>query len=351
MMRLYLYLSITLFSILFSAQAQTRTLKFDLKAAPASLNPTIAYIRVIDNRQTQDHFGYIKDLSAREQKLVTDGPLSVAMEDFFNKHFINVTHSSTDTLMFIIRNMYVEHRPANTDLGTIYIHADYYRGQNDVYHHLYHIDSFYQEDGRTITGLLSRVNELLCSYTSKALQDSLYNTSSATFSKTTAVSMVADAQKQYPLYNTQEYKKGVYLTWQEMLMLTPSITNFKMVYPGALDNAAPGPYYIHENGKRAQRIKEHDYYAVYDGRKWHKPLPDENAEIKFKNGEYYINARLSKPVDSKEMLYTTLFGLTGYIIYNATKPTPDYKNSPLYGKFMMKIDYTTGKLIPVRMVP
>lgn len=273
------------------------------------------------------------------------------MEGFFNKHFISATHSGTDTLLFIIRNLYVEHRPANTDLGTIYVHADYYRGQNDEYHHLYHIDSFYQVDGRTITGLLSRLNELLCSYTSKALQDALYSSSSATFSNTTAITMVADAQKQHPLYNTQEYKKGVYLTWQEMLMQTPSVTNFKMVYPGALDNAAPGPYYVDENGKRAQRIKEHDYYAVFDGRKWHKPLPDENVEIKFKNGEYYINARLSKPVDSKEMLYTTLFGLTGYIIYNATKPTPDYKSTPLYGKFMMKIDYTTGLLIPVRMIP
>lgn len=331
--------------------AQTHTHKFELKTIPpTSLNPSISHIRVIDNRLTQDHFGYIIDNSTRKQKLVTDSSFQNSLESFLNKHFVN-TYTNADTLLFIIRNLYLEHKPANTDLGTIYIHADFYRGRNDRYYPLHHIDSFYQLEGRTSIGLLSKLDELLGAYTIHSLADSLYNTALTALSCQAATTFVTDTKNTYPLYNTATYKRGVYMNWQEMLIQTPSVTDFKMVYYGALDNAAPGPYLFNKKGERGERIKPDRYYAVYDGRKWHKSTPDGFAAISYIKGDYYIDAKFGEKASDEERMIIMLFGITGYFVYKVTGANKNKQSDLIYGKLLMKIDYNTGKLIPVRMIP
>ncbi len=333
-----------------TAVAQTHTHKFELKTAPAATNAAITHIHVIDNRQTKDHFGYIKDNSTRKLKLVTDSSFQTSLDIFLNRHFVNA-NSNADTLLFVIRNLYIEHKPANTDLGTIYIHADFYRGRNDKYYPLHHIDSFYQLEGRTSIGLLSKLDERLCAYTNHALADSIYNTSATPISSQAATSIVADTKSKYPLYTTETYKRGVYMNWQEMLMQTPAVTDFKMVYDDALDNATPGPYLLNKKGERGERIKPNNYYAVYDGRKWHKSAPYGFATISYIKGDFYIDAHLGQKQTDEERMIIMLFGITGYFVYKVTGADKNQQSDLIYGKLLMKIDYSTGKMIPVKMIP
>lgn len=341
-MRPCLPLSIAFIFILFSAQAQTHTHKFELKKSTYTPNPSVAYIKIVDNRLHTDNFGYIIDNSTRKQTLVTDGLFEACLEKFINANFLSQSAGGTDTILFILRNLTIEHRPAHTNLGTIYVQADFFRGVNNQFSQIYHADSFYQLEHRTTKGILSRLNEIVCTYTSTALQDSLLKYKVGTYSFDECISLPETEKKKYPLYSTSEYRKGVYNNWQDVLMQTPAIKEFTYLEPDEYGNGKRGLYTVDANGKADKKIDKKDYYAVYDG-DWYIRTNSKAYEMILKNGDFYIKVNpfdvhieIGKGIVPRSFIDPSMHGYGSGLVSYA-----------LAGYYVFKLDYKTGNLIPV----
>ncbi len=341
-MRQYLYLSIALIFILFSVQAQTRTHTFELKKAPYAPTQSVAYIKVVDKRIQKDNFGYIIDNSTQRQTLITDGQLNIALEAFLNNTLRSTPPKNNDTLLFVLRNLLIEHRPAHTNLGTIYVQADFFRGANNQFSQIYHADSFYQLENRTTKGILNRLNEIIYTYTSTALQDSLLKYKVGTYSFDECISLPETEKKKYPLYSTSEYRKGVYNNWQDVLMQTPASKEFTYLEPDEFGMGKTGLYTLDSNGKVGYKIDKKDYYAVYDGN-WHIRTKRKTYEMILKNGDFYIKVNpfdvhieIGKGIVPKSFVDPSMHGYGSGLVSYA-----------LAGYYVFKLDYKTGNLIPV----
>lgn len=341
-MRQYLYLSIALIFILFSARAQTRTHTFELKKATYTPTQSVAYIKVVDQRLQKGNFGYIIDNSTRRQTLITDGQLNIALEAFLNKTLRSTPSKNNDTLLFVLRNLLIEHRPAHTNLGTIYVHADFFRGSDNHFLHLNHADSFYQLENRTTKGILNRLNEIVYTYTYKALQDSMLKNNNAVYSYDECIALPDIEKNKYPLYSAKEYKKGVYNNWQDVLMQTPAIKEFTYLEPNEFGIGKTGFYTLDSNGKVGNKIDKKDYYAVYDGN-WYIRTKRKAYEMILKNGDFYIKVNpfdvhieIGKGIVPKSFVDPSMHGYGSGLVSYA-----------LAGYYVFKLDYKTGDLIPV----
>lgn len=335
---------IALFVVLFSCSGfaqQTSVHYFDIRDTKVSLNSKIGYIHVIDQRHVTDHIGYLREQGRRKQLLVTDSSLQVSLSNYVNANFAAVQGS--DTLLFIIRSLYVEHEPNNAVTGTVYMQADFFRGSNNSYHLLYHTDSLCMvKPGNTRKGLLARFNELVNNRVTEALQDSLYNTSSTIYTTEGAIAIWDNEKAQYPLYSTKDYIRGVYKNWREMLMQTPSIIDFKMIYDEAYGVKTPWLYTEGQKRKLSDRIVQGTYYAIFDNG-WYMSEDRIIQPVQFSNGDYYIDMMVAaKPPTATAIVTGVMFGMVGVGLLYGTNISN--------GRYLMKIDYKTGKLLPVRLL-
>jgi hypothetical protein len=342
MSRILITVLLSHFFILTTLTAQTHTHTFELKKATYTQSQSIAYIKVVDQRLQKGNFGYIIDNSTRKQPLITDGQLSIALETFLNNTLRSTPSKNNDTLLFVLRNLLVEHRPAHTNLGTIYVQADFFRGANNQFSQIYHADSFYQLEHRTTKGILNRLNEIVCSYTSTALQDSLLKYKVGTYSFDECISLPETEKKKYPLYSTSEYRKGVYNNWQDVLMQNPAINEFIYLEPDEYGNGKRGLYTVDANGKADNKIDKKDYYAVYDG-DWYIRTNRKAYEMILKNGDFYIKVNpfdvhieIGKDIVPKSFVDPSMHGYGSGLVSYA-----------LAGYYVFKLDYKTGNLIPV----
>lgn len=322
--------------------AQTHTHKFELKKTNHTPNPKISYIKVIDNRLHTDNFGYIIDNSTRRQTLVTDGLFDACLEKFVNANFLSQSAVGTDTILFVLRNLTIEHRPAHTELGTIYIQADFFRGSANQYRQLYHIDSFYQLEHRNTKGILSRMDEIICYNASKAVQDSLSQTKASVHSYDECVLLPEIEKKQYPLYNTSKYKKGIYNNWNDVLMQTPAIKEFTYLEPDEFGNGKSGLFTLDSNGKVGGKVHKKDYYAVYDG-SWFIRTKHSAHEMELKNGDFYIK------INAQDVQKTVGMGIASAAAMGPIMGglAMGLATTVFAGYYVMKLDYKTGNLIPV----
>jgi hypothetical protein len=257
---------IALFLVLFSCSCfarQTFTYQFDLnKPITAKLSDKIGYIRVADARVKTDNLGYIREYGAI-RTLITDGTFEAAMTAFANKHFI-ANRGGTDTMLFILRDLSLEQNPINMDVCTIYMQVDIFRGSNDQYKEIYHVDTFcLLTNGNMPRIMFSRFTELLDHCVGRGHNEALYATTSATYSLNDAIHLPEIEKSKFPAYNTRMYKRGIYLTPDEFLTQTPSITNFKVVEYEEFSKTKPGIYRVDSNGKLGERIKN-EIYTIYN---------------------------------------------------------------------------------------
>lgn len=325
------------------ATAQTHIHKFDVGKTAVTPNPSVAYIKVVDNRLQKENFGYIIDNSTRRQTLVTDGALEACLDKFVNTHLAAHPATGNDTLLFILRNLLLEHKPAHTELGTIYIQADYFRGSGNQYKLIYHADSFYQLENRNMKGILNRLNEIVCTYTSTALQDSLMkNPKADVYNIEGCISLPETEKKQYPLYSATKYKKGVYNSWKDVLMQKPAINEFTYLRPDEFGNGKSGLYTLDSNGNVGKKINRKDYYAVYDG-DWYIRTKRTVHEMELKNGDFYIKVNamdIQKTVGTGIASAAAMGPLMGGLVMGLA-------TTVFAGYYIMKLDYKTGNLIPV----
>jgi len=237
----------------------------------------------------------------------------------FGIHLLRKTGiSNTKTLLIILHQFDVQDHMKG-DVVSIYINAEYYLNSGDnKYKLLFVIDDFNESKTRNIK---AEINRMFYSYfDSASSQNFLENNESKLYTEQEAGNRIETLKRQYPVYNTDNYKVGVYYTLEQFLNNNPGDTLFREDDHYVKIGDSPKFYYVDKRGWRNGRISEKDFFAVYNGKRWFKSTADGSFGMDKINGDFYFKGQkkgLSGDYNSNTYVVAGGGGIIGTIIVAA----------------------------------
>lgn len=330
---------------LFSDTWAQKTFEFKYKNPVEAIKADFGAAKVIDKRMDTNTMGYVR-INAYIKDITASPSVAKALENHYNEMFRQNTVD--DTLLVVLHALKLEHNPTAAEQGTIYIYADFFKGANDQYELLLTVDSFYEvPPGSLPASMLKRYQLLMDAYITtipeKTSGRKMYSFADAMW--------YSDKRKQeYPVYQTENYVRGIYKSHEEFLNQTPSIVEFKRLDRMVANQNVPQFYTTTVNNRHGERIDPSEYFAVYDKR-WFKSTASGPIGMKKKGNDFYIQYRVQKGSEAGMALSGLMFGLMGAAAYQAfSQPKVRLSRGASTGTYLMKMVYDTGKMLPVRKV-
>ncbi|MBS1690063.1 MAG: hypothetical protein JSS96_15140 [Bacteroidetes bacterium] len=308
------------FSVLFSfffcftAFAQKEyQFSFDTAAALPK-GAMYSHVKVIDERLDKESFGRMK-IKFSIKKLVTADSFSIELEKF-GEHLVRKVNPKADnTLLIVLHQLSVEGNIKGM-VSTIYINADYYLSTPyGGYQLLFTVDKLNEvkttDVRRDMNLLFSHLFYTIANATvAQPKRDSIYT-------ETQAANRIADIKKQFPVYNANNYKVGVYYTLEQFLNNTPGDTLFKEDDHFVKIGNSPHFYYVDKKGWRNGRISEKDFFAVYNGERWFKSTSDGSFGMEKDGDDFYFKAERKSINGYTNSPFMTVGYLAGGIVVGA----------------------------------
>ena len=146
-----------------------------------------------------------------------------------------------------------------------------------------------------------------------------------------------------PIFQVNEFKRGVYLTWNDFKMHKPNFDTSFLYYP-----SSNKLFYNKSNGKKGFIVHADSTFAICsnnifyfsDGNKFYKST--------FENGNFYITIKATKSNNSAMIFPAVMFGLAGAIVFSVLM-TPNLTSQSF--DMVYKLNYRTGKFIPYKILP
>ncbi len=265
--------------------------KIDNKLQSIESNNQCKSLRVIDARKNRDNIGFLREGQFDGSiPVITEQPFDTFLQNIYGKMKVDAK-STSDELIMVLYEFEMYDKPAQ--IGTLCIRADLFRGNDGKYKLVAIMDSLYElRSSRTVT------DDLLASVKQKIPSLLTYYACKLTEVNTKLYSLEELSNKRdneklsYPIYNTTQYKKGVYYTCDQFLNNMPIDTPLiKWSYLKG-DNRVTQFYYQDGNGKRSEGLKNSDFFAIYDGASWWLGDSLTIREIKYMDGDFYATKHI-----------------------------------------------------------
>jgi hypothetical protein len=284
---------IALSSATFHASGQ-RTLPFEFSTPKLGHSEHHSRtLKVIDLRPDSSNVGKVETGQfARKAYLKTTKSFADAIRSLYET--IPGNNPADDELLVILHGWRIEDNVYAGEVGTFYFNADFYRGISDCYRKVGEVDSLFE-----ILSVKADVSKVLMRYASK-LTDTLlvHYAANSPIEKSCqtlpqAIEDKRNARSTFPIYNTKEFKKGIYYTIDQFLTHEPVDTPFirDLVVPAGGKKQTP-VYYLNEKKKRGKYLKPEMYFAVYDGKSWSISVDGYNLPMQYENGEFITEKEL-----------------------------------------------------------
>jgi|GEM_PF-1159962 len=302
------------FFFCFTAFAQKEyQFSFDT-AATLPKGAVYSHVKVIDERLDKSDFGRMK-IKFSIKKLVTADSFSTELAKFGENLVRKISPKADNTLLIVLHQLYVEGNIKGL-VSTIYFDADYYLSTPyGGYQLLFTVDKLNEvktTDVRRDVNLLFSHLFYMVANAKVALpkKDSLYT-------EVQAANRIADIKKQFPVYNTTNYKVGVYYTLEQFLNNAPGDTVFKEDDHYVKIGNSPHFYYVDKKGWRNGRISEKDFFAVYNGERWFKSTSDGSFGMEKDGDDFYFKAERKSINAYNNSPFMSLSYLAGGIVVGA----------------------------------
>ncbi|MBA3827604.1 MAG: hypothetical protein H0X33_01575 [Taibaiella sp.] len=230
-------------------------------------------IHVVDLRTDNSSIGTVQRLAGIRQ-LVTALPLSAELKIFGNAITKTIRYKEAHTLLIMLHNLEI-HGNASGDVSTLYFNAEYYLSTADTarYQYLFAIDTFIEKKNISITHDFSDYLFYTFNLAANAPVPSL---KAATYTSDEAIGRLRGLTTCYSVFQTIQYRRGVYYTKEQFLNNTPGDTLFKEEDHFVSIGNSPHFYHLTERGRKGNMISTEDFYAVYNGDRWYKSTPQGN---------------------------------------------------------------------------
>ncbi|MBS1779123.1 MAG: hypothetical protein JST70_07335 [Bacteroidetes bacterium] len=307
-------------------------------------------LKVIDQRLDKKDIGYVVRGFKGRLALVTGQSIDDYLPAVYDE--MRGGQKGGDQLLFVLYDLQIKDRVGDDESGIFYISGDFFRGNGDNYHYIASLDSLYEVRTETdITDRLLRGSELqmqllLAEYAGMPIaDDKVYTIAEASAKRKT------DKQA-YPIYNTIDFKKGIYYTVEQFLNNTPIDTSFvKKTY--IRDNGLKTNYlhYLNEKGRTGKQIDEATFFAAYDGENWWVPNINYCTIMRYQNGEFYaskfFNQRYAGTYSSAAYSVGLTFGLLGALVASSIDRSDARRVKKEWSLYSGKFDPITKQFKPV----
>ncbi len=294
---------------------------FSYEGAYASFggNNQCKNLQVIDARKEKDNIGYLKKGAFnRNTPVVTEQPFDVFLQSTYDSMKV-AAKTKNEELIMVLYQFELQDRPDAGEVGTFCFSADFFRGENGQYKFVASVDSFYEvrssfDVTKTLIGNTQKKLSSILGYYASQSADINAN---KLYSPEQLKNKRSDDKLLYPIYNTTEYKKGVYYTCNDFLNNKPDeVPIVKWAYSSGADNVTHF-YYQDNRGKRGSRIEDNAFFAIYDGKEWWVSDLSTARHLKYADGDFYATRLFRQAYTGSNSNAAMFFGLTGALIASA----------------------------------
>jgi hypothetical protein len=317
---------------------------FQLQPRRVKINSSIfSTVKVIDTRLNAAHLGFVQRGGLNRKALITlNQPLNDELASVVLK-MIDSANKQAGTLFINIREFFIqEFNGKGGENGKFTFKANCYFSRDSIYRPMFSIDT-----SITVVSLwdvtdklLDTVPELLGKIIQQAAAfETTLSDATRGFSAYDIEHIDLIEKKEIPVYNVELPEKGLYATYEDFKNNRPSRED--VIIQTKKGFSRPLVYEMKENGKKGKEILHKYYYAVCDGEKAFISGPYNIYLLTKRNNDFYFTGVGKDASDAGTVvLATVLMGVVGGIAA---------ANNDL-AVFEFKIDYNTGKFLPVKKI-
>lgn len=272
-------------------------------------------LRVIDMRSSKADVLYIQSgPSAKSTHPISNKPLSDLLPECYQQITANTGTNDEKELLLVLYSFDVHDRPNGGETGAFYFDGDFFAFDNGNCNYLGTIDSLIEVGGGFYGAkqLTRAAGHAVCSYLGHyALQ---LPAGMQSYTEPRIVQRRKEQKIPYPIYQTTNYRKGIYYTPEQFLNNAPADTSFvsEVYYEGGYRRHLLF-YTQNKKGGKGERIKEKNFFAIYDGKEWAVTDKPYAVTLRYINGEFYA-IKSFKGVVPGAGSGAAMFGLMGALI-------------------------------------
>ncbi|GAA0881407.1 hypothetical protein GCM10009120_00030 [Sphingobacterium siyangense subsp. cladoniae] len=326
---IFLLFSILIQAVVVKAQQKTRAFLFT-KPHKIVENAKYGKINLYDAREIKDNLGVIQvGMMNANRLLVAEPSLEKQLQSQLEQ--INGRNGNGELLMRLEKFCIAELTGAFSEKGFLDFRAILFSKEaNGEYLQLARVDTAIVVKGMDVTkATLARASEVVNNLIFDALTKSGDTTKSYSLSE---IEHYDDIQKkQLALYNTETYKDGLYLTYEEFALQTPSGGQAQL-REGDLNL---GFFKENEKGK-LKKVNPKDYYAVvHAGNPFISSQDQFYALIKEDDDFIFVGPVMETASATNAVVASVLLGAIGGVL--VAGPETNY--------YAQKLDYANGSFI------
>lgn len=267
-------------------------------------------------------------------KLVTDKPLDTTLSEYFDK--LITAPRAHNRLVLLLYHFKVESLQDGSKDSYIHFDGDFYRTDGTGYFYLGNSNVFIDKTNVTARRLLTVTQHTVRNIFAGAANGLANNTDSTKYSMQTMLARRDSIKHSFPIYNTTQFKKGIYATVDQFLNNEPLDTPFTTVYLSESEKIHHFRYYYTDkDGSKGPRIDESSYFVIYDGDRWAISSKLFGVEVQYINSDFYTILMLMAGRGNRAMART--YGVSEKKIKRHIALSPAYYESifnPSYKSFI-----------------
>lgn len=305
-------------------------------------NSIFSNIEIIDTRFDTVYMGFVhKGALNRKAPIELAQSLKNEVLQFADTLIANASKES-NTVLINIRNFFLSERTGGmSETGTFVFKAGCYLKNNDVYDLMFATDiiiTLYSNWDVT-KKLETTANEQLALLIKRA---AIFNKDSATktaYSFNDIEHIDTKEKESIPVYNVELPQKGLYASFEAFKNNGPTDTSF--IEEFHKKSNVPVFYTVDADNKKGKAIATKNYYAICDGQQLYFATNYGVYPAIKKNYDFYFIGKGKETANASVVSTAYLtFGLLGGLVASI----------PANVTFEYKIDFTTGKFLPVKKI-
>ncbi len=323
MTRILLFLSALLLPALLFAE-NTRT--FSMPGKDSIYYSHYEALRLIDTRLDKTNVGYIKTGGFnRKASLIPEAPLTELMSRYYAKAVCKGIKEHKE-LLIIVHDLQIE-EPTTGEIGTVHIAFDCFGGDNEQYAFIGKCDSFFEMgSGIDISKNIERAATATIGGLIRRWSGTNIDAGAPRLTTEQAIKRREEANRKYPIYAMDSFKRGIYKTAADFLNGIAVDTMLIEVSDNQSADRHVNFYYDKKPGKRGTRLEPGDFYAIFDGRDWYLSHEKYATVMHFRGKEFY--AELSMKGIANTTGGAMMFGIIGGLIAGSQRQHYECKLDP-----------------------
>jgi hypothetical protein len=303
-------------------------------------------VEVIDNRFDTTTIGFVNVGNGKYQYPTFINAPSQNLKDEISlavDSIISNASKQEGTLLINVRKFFLaETGSASIQAGKFTYKAGYYLKQDTFYRQLFAVDTTIRVKKKSRDVTLRLLDTMKGTFSTFIQQAANFEPAQCDPAQLTFydIQHIDEIEKRgFPAYQVDILQRGIYTSFEDFKSNHPSEEKFILEYRKGFTR--PFVYEVTDDGKKGKEIMRKNYYIISDGEKMFiSAIYGLYPLLKRNNDFYFTIGRTDNAQSSQTVTATNMYEVLGNLVLDIIH----------WRSFEFKIDYTTGKFLPVRKI-